>query len=127
MEALLRVHGAGIQLDAFLIEPDCVADATERQTLAGQFDDLLAQIDALAADSGYKGTNLLDGDTLTVTLNEDGSNTLDVVGFSADSTASEPPVTTGGANSHEPAAGARPARESETSLLKPFAAVTETT
>lgn len=59
------------------------ANTADRATLAGQFDDLLTQIDGLAGDSGYKGTNLLGGDTLTVDLNENGTSTLDIVGFDA--------------------------------------------
>jgi flagellin-like hook-associated protein FlgL len=62
------------------------ASTADRATLATQFDDLLTQIDQLAADAGYKGVNFLDGDTLTVAFNEDGSSSLDVVGFDASST-----------------------------------------
>jgi flagellin len=50
-------------------------DATERATLATQFDDIRGQIDKLAADSGFNGTNLLNGNDLTVTFNEDGTST----------------------------------------------------
>jgi flagellin-like hook-associated protein FlgL len=59
------------------------AGTTDRATLAGQFDDLMTQIDQLSADASYKGTNLLADDTLTVEFNEDGSSSLDVVGFDA--------------------------------------------
>jgi flagellin-like hook-associated protein FlgL len=59
------------------------SDATARAAFAAQFDDIRGQIDALAGDSGYAGTNLLAGDTLTVTFNEDGTSTLDIVGFDA--------------------------------------------
>ncbi len=41
----------------------------------------MAQIDDLAGDSGYKGKNLLGGDTLTVEFNEDGTSSLSIVGF----------------------------------------------
>jgi len=51
------------------------SDATERSTLATQFTDIRTQIDALAADSGFNGTNLLNGNDLTVTFNEDGTST----------------------------------------------------
>ncbi len=61
------------------------ASTADRATLAGQFDDILTQIDNLATDSGYKGTNLLDADTLTVDLNEDATSSVDVVGFDASS------------------------------------------
>lgn len=61
------------------------ATTADRATLAGQFDALMTQIDNMANDSGYKGTNLLAGDTLTVSFNEDGSSSTDVVGFDASS------------------------------------------
>lgn len=57
------------------------ADDTERTALLGQYNALLDQIDYLAADSGYKGTNFLAGDTLTVYFDEDGTSQLDLVGF----------------------------------------------
>jgi flagellin-like hook-associated protein FlgL len=62
------------------------ASVTTRATLATQFDDLMTQIDELAGDAGYKGTNLLGSGTLTVEFNEDGSSSLDVVGFDGSST-----------------------------------------
>jgi flagellin-like hook-associated protein FlgL len=54
-------------------------------TLAAQFDEILTQIDNVATDSIYKGTNLLDSDNLTVIFNEDGSSTLTITGFDASS------------------------------------------
>jgi flagellin-like hook-associated protein FlgL len=62
------------------------ADATGRASLATQFDDLLDQIDTLALDSGYQGTNLLDSDNLVVNFNGDGSSSLTVTGFDASAT-----------------------------------------
>ncbi|MCD6293646.1 MAG: flagellin, partial [Deltaproteobacteria bacterium] len=44
-------------------------DTTERSALATQFNSLLAQVSNLAEDSGYKGINFLDNDSLTVTFN----------------------------------------------------------
>src|SRR5262245_33939417 len=55
-------------------------DTTTRSDLATQFDALLTQIDQLAGDSGFNGVNLLKGDTLTVTFNEDGSSSLAITG-----------------------------------------------
>jgi flagellin-like hook-associated protein FlgL len=60
-------------------------DATERASLAAQFDSLLTQIDQLASDAGYRGTNFLDSDSLTVEFNEDGTSTLTITGFDASS------------------------------------------
>ncbi len=62
------------------------ASTSDRSSLATQFDALRGQIDDLAADAGYKGTNFLDSDDLVVEFNEDGSSTLTVSGFDASST-----------------------------------------
>ena len=51
-----------------------------RTSLASQFDDIRTQIDNLAADSGYNGVNLLNGDSLTVTFNETGTSTQSISG-----------------------------------------------
>jgi flagellin-like hook-associated protein FlgL len=52
-------------------------------TLADQFDVVRTQIDRVAADSGYKGVNLLNDGTYTVTFDEDGDSTLLLEGFNA--------------------------------------------
>ena len=57
-----------------------------RTNLAADFDALRTQINQLAKDAGYNGTNLLNGDNLKVTFNEDGTSSLTVVGASFDST-----------------------------------------
>jgi flagellin len=44
------------------------------------FNKVLAQIDALVADSGYRGVNLLNGDDLVTTFNEDRTNQLTTEG-----------------------------------------------
>ena len=44
-----------------------------RQSLLTQFNSLLTQIDQASADSGYNGINLLNGDTLKLTFNENGT------------------------------------------------------
>jgi|tagenome__1003787_1003787.scaffolds.fasta_scaffold20766695_2 flagellin len=58
---------------------------TNRQSLATQFDDLRTQIDQLAADSGYNGVNLLNGDDLTVKFNETGTSSQSISGVKYDS------------------------------------------
>lgn len=63
------------------------ADPTTRATLAGQFDVIRTQIDELAGDSGYNGVNLLNGDNLTVTFNEDSTTSLTVTGVTYDTSA----------------------------------------
>jgi len=60
-------------------------DTTARANYATQFSSLLTQIDNMAADSGYNGTNLLSATTLTVTFNADGTSTLGVSGFDSSS------------------------------------------
>jgi len=55
-----------------------------RTSLASQFDDIRTQIDYLAADSGYNGINLLNGDALTVTFNETGTSTQSITGVTFD-------------------------------------------
>jgi flagellin-like hook-associated protein FlgL len=62
------------------------SSTVDRASFGAQFDVLRSQINFLASDSGYRGTNLLTGATLTVAFNEDGSSKLDVKGFTADTT-----------------------------------------
>jgi flagellin-like hook-associated protein FlgL len=61
------------------------AGATEASTLGAQFNSILDQIDTTAGDSGYKGTNLLGGTsvTLEVKFNEDGASKLTITGSDA--------------------------------------------
>ncbi len=58
----------------------------DRQTLENEFNNIRTQIDQLAADASYNGVNLLNGDSLSVIFNEDGSSSLSVTGvtFNAD-------------------------------------------
>src|SRR5260221_5083596 len=72
-------------------------DTATRSDLATQFGVLLTQIDQLAGDSGFNGTNLLNGDSLTVTFNETGTASLTISGVTD---------TTAGALSIGAAAGA---------------------
>jgi len=52
------------------------AAAGELATLEEEYTNILAQIDALVGDAGYRGTNLLNGDDLTTFFNEDRSSSL---------------------------------------------------
>ena len=56
------------------------SDTTVRASLAAQFDSIRTQVDQLAGDASFNGTNLLNGDNLTITLNETGSSTTTVSG-----------------------------------------------
>jgi flagellin len=49
-----------------------------RTSLMNQYNSLRTQVDKLALDSGFNGTNLLNGDKLTVTFNENGTSTIDI-------------------------------------------------
>jgi flagellin len=62
------------------------SDATERAEYLAQYNEVLSQITSIAGDSGYRGTNLLMGNTLSVQFNEDGTSALSVDGFSATAT-----------------------------------------
>jgi flagellin len=44
--------------------------------LENEYNNIREQIDGIVADSGYRGTNLLNGDNLTTFFNEDRSNSL---------------------------------------------------
>ena len=63
------------------------AGTAEAATLAAQFNSILDQIDTAAADSGYKGTNLLSATaaerTLEVKFNEAGDSKLTITGSDA--------------------------------------------
>jgi flagellin len=65
---------------ALVSQAQQTADTNVRATLATQFNNLLAQIDGLAGDAGFNGINLLAGDDLTVTLNENGTSSVTVSG-----------------------------------------------
>ena len=71
------VSSARAQANAALQTEDLGARAIAAQA----FDDILAQIELLADDASFNGTNLLEGDDLLVVFNEDGSSSLTVEGF----------------------------------------------
>jgi len=60
------------------------SDATVRAGLATQFDAIRGQIDQLAGDAGFNGINLLNGNNLTVVLNESGTSSVTVTGVTDD-------------------------------------------
>ncbi len=62
------------------------ADTTVRASLSTQFDSIRTQIDQLAGDSGFNGINLLNGENLTITLNESATSTTTINGVTNDST-----------------------------------------
>jgi flagellin len=52
--------------------------STVRQSLLNQYNNLRTQIDQLAGDAGYNGTNLLNGDKLTLNFNENATSKIDI-------------------------------------------------
>ena len=66
---------------ALVSQANQTADTNVRATLASQFNALLPQIDQLAGDAGFNGINLLSGNDLTITMNEDGTSTVVVTAF----------------------------------------------
>lgn len=89
---VLKAADEGIkQITSFLEQAQAIAQeaqdqlnadpAADVQSLSDSFDEVLSQIDQLAGDAGYRGTNLVAGtSTLSVTFNEAGDSTLDVQG-----------------------------------------------
>lgn len=85
-----NVAGLGLQVGDASTGEVAVASSNVRASLVKQFNDARTQLDQLAKDSGYNGTNLLAGDKLKVVFNEKTGNQqskLDVDGqkLSADS------------------------------------------
>jgi hypothetical protein len=62
-----------------------VTPSATRANLQTQYNALLTQIDQLAKDSSYNGVNLLFGDNLKVTFNEDGTSSLTINAVKFDS------------------------------------------
>jgi len=58
---------------------------TTRTSLASQYDAIRTQIDQLAADSGFNGVNLLNGDSLKVVFNEKNTSSLSISGVTYNS------------------------------------------
>jgi flagellin len=56
-----------------------------RSSLASQYDAIRSQIDQLAADSGFNGVNLLNGDSLKVVFNEKNTSSLLITGVTYNS------------------------------------------
>jgi len=65
----------------------------DQASLEASFDELSGQLDSVAGDSGYRGTNLLDSGTLDVTFNEDATSTLSVTGVDFSTSGFTTPIT----------------------------------
>jgi flagellin-like hook-associated protein FlgL len=64
------------------VQAQQTTDTTVRKGLSTQYTALLTQIDHLASDAGLNGINLLNGDNLTVKLNETATSTVTIAGVS---------------------------------------------
>ena len=56
----------------------------DQATLESQYNEVMTQIDNLVADAGYRGTNLLNGGTLSVQFNEDNTSSMSINGVTFD-------------------------------------------
>jgi flagellin len=74
------VTALGLSLGTTTPVGTVVTPNSTRASLQGQYNDLLTQIDQLASDSSYNGINLLNGDNLKVTFNENGTSSLTIQG-----------------------------------------------
>lgn len=75
------------QLQGLVNSAQQTSDTTARATLAGQFNTLRNQLDALVNDASFNGTNLLKTTgNLTVKFNEDNTSTLTISGVDLSST-----------------------------------------
>jgi flagellin len=91
----LQAAIAGIEAITELVEQakglvntaKATGDTAERSLLAVQFNELLGQIDNLANDSSFNGTNLIQAsaDNLEVDFNEDGSSDITITGLDSTS------------------------------------------
>ncbi len=75
-----------------------LGDTSDDAALKAQYDEILSQIDDIVKDSGYQGTNLLQGtDSLKVLFNEKGDNSLTISGVSSDTSSLSVTTTFDGA------------------------------
>jgi len=72
-----------IQQMQSVVQSARTATTANRDTLQTQYNALRTQLNQAVSDSNYKGTNLLQKGTLTVTFNETSTSTLTIGGFSA--------------------------------------------
>jgi len=104
-EAIKTIEAAntGIEkIEALLNQMKSLASAAKTSSnttaLATQFNAIISQVAYMADDSNYGGSNLLNGDELSVEFDENGDNTLTVTGFSAATSGSVAGVSIANAN-----------------------------
>jgi flagellin-like hook-associated protein FlgL len=86
-ESLTLAEGTNSPLAALGLSAGTTAGSVSaaRTQLETQFNAIRTQIDQLAGDASFNGNNLLNGDSLTVIFNEDGSSSLSITGVIFDS------------------------------------------
>ena len=84
------------QAKAVVTQYSETADSAQQTKLDAQYREIIKQIDDLARDSGYKGTNLLQGNDLTVYFNEDVRGTATKLEIDAVKIAATTAVSTAG-------------------------------
>lgn len=85
---VLKAAGEGIEaLEGLVQQAKAIAQTaadqaqgtvapTDEVALEAEYDEIMNQIDQLITDTGYRGTNLLNGSTLIIDFSEDANNTL---------------------------------------------------
>jgi hypothetical protein len=80
----------GASSDSYTLSAGTAQPSSVRQSLANQFNSLITQLNSVAKDSGYNGSNLLQGDQLKIVFNEltgASQNTLSVQNQKSDGSA----------------------------------------
>ncbi len=83
--AITGTATGGVKAFSTLTTVAKVADAgsqTTRANLVSQYNNIIAQITTTAQDASFNGINLLNGDNLKLTFNENGKSTLNISGVS---------------------------------------------
>ena len=81
-EVTITSSGSGGSLASDIGFAGTFDNGTNRDSFVTDYNNLLDQIDQLATDASFNGVNLLNGDNLTATFNEDGSSSLTISGVS---------------------------------------------
>jgi flagellin len=104
IEAIANLIASAKSLATSALSGETTSDISTLQT---QYFSMLSQIDDLAADSGYKGVNLLDSTAIVheVKFDETGDSKLTITGFDADSQGATLSLMTFAANAWVSAGG----------------------
>ncbi len=84
-EVTITSSGSGGSLASDIGFAGTFDNGTNRDSFVTDYNNLLDQIDQLATDASFNGVNLLNGDNLTATFNEDGSSSLTISGVTFNS------------------------------------------